>query len=371
MNYVLNEGFDLVLPSGVGNTDDGRSDVITKFETTLQSTINLNPLKRWEMGLIDLSIPGRGEAALRDQLWFKFGVSNEAQYRGNKAFALLNDFGVLSNIQTHYIDPQIVDKDDSVLIYQEFKKVLNNYFYTYPEAMRTRPNTTSFRPPFDVQLIGGKVNFVFTDDISTYDVVSGEHPDSPDGAQCCAFHIQMSVPLSYLLGCNNFGDVKHERELFDTTGLINVDFSARRSVLMYHSVVPEDRFTLTFYKLDTTKTCKRSRLRCKRRLLSHIYPHAAFNVKCDLLQYNYVGGTNQKSQTLRRITFDDREDKSYTRSFDVKNVLYVPMEITTFQTIKMECINDRGKAINLINPSSSNGYIGQTMMTIRIRPRES
>lgn len=371
MNYEVNEAFDLVIPSRQTGLDG--IDVCTDYSVTYPHIIQLNPMKKWEMGLLELSIPGRARSALKDQLWFRITLTNEAKYANNKFKQAMNAFHLLPHAQKIFVPPDIVEKDDSVLIYQFFKRSLNDYKLGYEGVQGTTNRSKAiYKFPIEVQLIMGKVQFVFKEDlfptINIVDETESRNNSDAKGWQCNACRIEFSIPMSYLLGLNNFGSKRSELELFDTRDYENAKFIAKRYAEMWHSTTPEDIFDMWFMKEDITKTVKGSRLKCKSRLQTHIYPHSIFNIECTLLDSNFVGGVHQRERTLRRISLTDVEKETYTQVFESKNVLYMPMEQLVFQTIGIRLINEEDQAISLVNPSSVTDYVGQTIITVRIRP---
>lgn len=369
MNYEINDAFDLVIPSG--RMEGEGIDVITNYGVSYPYVFQLNPLKKWEMGLLDLSVPGRGREALEDQLWFKVAITNEGSYVNGKFESMLDEFKVMPNIQKIIIPSDIVEKDDTVLIYQYFKSYINKLEFGYASARGGTMADRTYNCPFDVELIKGKVNFVFREELKeTMNITLAESGkfNRAIGPQCNIVRIQMSIPLSFMLGVNNFGDRHHESTIFNTSNFANGGVSVKRNVTMWHSVTPEDSFDLTLYKLEVNKDIKDSRLKCENRLQAHIYPQTSFNIECELLEDNFVGGIAERSRTLRHVTFSDSSNKSHTQIFESKNVLYMPMEQLVFQTISIKLMNEKGNVINLINPSSVNNYVGQTLLTVRIRP---
>eukprot|EP00112_Aurelia_sp_Birch-Aquarium-sp1_P025090 Seg8179.1 transcript_id=Seg8179.1/GoldUCD/mRNA.D3Y31 product="hypothetical protein" protein_id=Seg8179.1/GoldUCD/D3Y31 len=83
-------------------------EVITNYGVSYPYVFQLNPLKKWEMGLLDLSVPGRGREALEDQLWFKVAITNEGSYVNGKFESMLDEFKVMPNIQKIIIPSDIV-----------------------------------------------------------------------------------------------------------------------------------------------------------------------------------------------------------------------------------------------------------------------
>ena len=99
----------------------------------------------------------------------------------------------------------------------------------------------------------------------------------------------------------------------------------------------------------------------------HLNAHTSINVECDLLESNYLGGVS-KRRVLRKLAFYDTDLDTYVRYYAPKNIIYTPMERLQFQQIPIKLVDDDGNPIKLTALYSAKQYIGETSITVRIRP---
>ena len=343
---MIDEEFDLVLPSGFV-TDRTK---LTDFIVDLPHIFQLNTKRKWEMALLQMTLPDRGEKALQDQYWFS--VSNEwvvtTNEDGNPTSWGTNSFFY----EKVYLDKKIIETRDNIMMYYEFKRLFNDRVLNFYEFGYTLKNMLS------VSLIGGKIQFEMEDDLKTLgfakldDGKRRKHPSS--------LLIIFSRPLAHFLGLED--QVTHTLPNGSIIKHLNykISDSIQSSQIMKQFVYKEksDCDPLTGRKINSLSRKKDG---------VHLNAHTSINVECDLLESNYLGGVN-KRRVLRKLAFYDTDLDTYVRYYAPKNIIYTPMERLQFQQIPIKLVDDDGNPIKLTALYSAKQYIGETSITVRIRP---
>lgn len=88
---------------------------------------------------------------------------------------------------------------------------------------------------------------------------------------------------------------------------------------------------------------------------------------CNILQSNYLAGLDMK-RVLRKLTFYDAHIDAYVKYFEPKNIIITPIEKLQFQQISIKLDDDDDKPIKITYLYSPKQYIGETSITVKIRP---
>ena len=152
---MIDEEFDLVLPSGF--TIDRTK--LVDYTVILPHVFNLNQKRKWEMALLQMTLPDRGEESLQDKYWFS--ISNEFVVKTDKDGKLITWGTDGFFYEKIFLDKKIIEKKDNTLIYYEFKRLFNNRLLNFSEF------GYELRNMLTVSLIEGKIVFEMTDDLKS------------------------------------------------------------------------------------------------------------------------------------------------------------------------------------------------------------
>ncbi len=152
---MIDEEFDLVLPSGF--TIDRTK--LVDYTVILPHVFNLNQKRRWEMALLQMTLPDRGEESLQDKYWFS--ISNEFVVKTDKDGKLITWGTDGFFYERIFLDKKIIEKKDNTLIYYEFKRLFNNRLLNFSEF------GYELRNMLTVSLIERKIVFEMTDDLKS------------------------------------------------------------------------------------------------------------------------------------------------------------------------------------------------------------
>ena len=139
---------------------------------------------------------------------------------------------------------------------------------------------------------------------------------------------------------------------------------------LHDNIFPGQIMTLYLYKMETNnQSVQYARVKCARRIKDgiHINPESAINVECDILESNYLAGLDKK-RVLRKFTFYDTKVDTYVKYFEPKSIIFTPIENLQFQQISIKLTDDEDNPIKLTSFYSPKQYIGETSITVKIRP---
>ena len=342
---MIDEEFDLVLPSGFV-TDRLK---LVDFTVDLPHVFQLNNKRKWEMALLQMTLPDRGEKSLQDQYWFS--ISNEyvtITDEDGKLISWGTDGFFFEKIR---LDKEIIETRDNTLMYYEFKRLFNDRDLNLPEFGYTLKNMLS------VSLIDGKIQFEMKDDLKTLGY--GNH-GGKKWRYTSALLMTFSRPLAHFLGLED--QVTHT--------LPNGSIIKNPYYKISDSIQSSQTMALIVYKKKADgEALTGGKINCLSRIKDgvHLNEHTSINVECDLLESNYLGGVN-KRRVLRKLSFYDTDLDTYVRYYAPKNIIYTPLERLQFQQIPIKLIDDDGNPIKLTSLYSAKQYIGETSLTVRIRP---
>lgn len=342
---MIDEEFDLVLPSGFV-TDRLK---LVDFTVDLPHVFQLNNKRKWEMALLQMTLPDRGEKSLHDQYWFS--ISNEyvtITDEDGKLISWGTDGFFYEKIR---LDKEIIETRDNTLMYYEFKRLFNDRVLDFPEFGYILKNMLS------VSLIDGKIQFEMKDDLKTLGFATH---GGKRRRYTSALLITFSRPLAHFLGLED--QVTHTLP----NGSIVKYFHYKIS----DSIQSSQTMKLIVYKRKADgDSLTGGKINCLSRIKDgvHLNEHTSINVECDLLESNYLGGVN-KRRVLRKLAFYDTDLDTYVRYYAPKNIIYTPLERLQFQQIQIKLVDDDGNPIKLTSLYSAKQYIGETSLTVRIRP---
>ncbi|MCP4485230.1 MAG: hypothetical protein GY823_11810 [Flavobacteriaceae bacterium] len=301
------------------------------------------------MALLQMTLPDRGEESLQDKYWFS--ISNEFVTKTDKDGKLISWGTDGFFYERIFLDKKIIEKKDNTLIYYEFKRLFNNRLLNFSEF------GYELRNMLTVSLIEGKIVFEMKDDLKSLGYIIKD-----DLTYTSSLLIKFSRPLAHFLGL--------EDEISGTLEEFNGGYIKYPNYKRKDGIKNLQYIDLIIYKKRANgHSLTGGKINCLSRIKDgvHINPHAAINIKCDLLESNFLGGI-VKQRVLRKVSFYDVELDTYVRYFAPKNIIFTPVEKLQFQQISIRLEDDEGNPVKLTSFYSPKQYIGETSITVRIRP---
>ena len=349
---MIDEEFDLVLPSGFSNDVNKLVD----YRVTLPHVMKLNPKRRWEMALLQMTLPDRGLGSLHDQYWFTLSYKFTMITDPDGKVVKLNEND--NCMQKIYLSKEAMETKDNMVIFKEFKQLFNERVLNYEEFGYT------IKDAIEVHLLNGRIEFLIMEDLGkagNWDV-PGEELSM---LQSASIVMNFSRPLAYFLG------LEEDLELTPPPGKkLNLSVIKAPKYQLHDNIFPGQIMTLYPYKMETNnQSVIYARVKCARRIKDgiHINPESAINVECDILESNYLAGLDKK-RVLRKFTFYDTKVDTYVKYFEPKSIIFTPIENLQFQQISIKLMDDEDNPIKLTSFYSPKQYIGETSITVKIRP---
>ena len=184
---MIDEEFDLVLPSGFSNDVNKLVD----YRVTLPHVMKLNPKRRWEMALLQMTLPDRGLGSLHDQYWFTLSYKFTMITDPDGKVVKLNEND--NCMQKIYLSKEAMETKDNMVIFKEFKQLFNERVLNYEEFGYT------IKDAIEVHLLNGRIEFLIMKDLGkagNWDV-PGEELSM---LQSASIVMNFSRPLAYFLG---------------------------------------------------------------------------------------------------------------------------------------------------------------------------